>query len=175
MTRIIISTKRLELKPLGIKYLQTVNEYAAYYENTKYMCYLPNDNIDETASFLSKVDLEWKKEKPDYYEFAILYSNKHIGAVSAYFEKGTGELGWIVNKKYWGNGFAYEAAEALVKYFYNNVGTSRFIAHCDTQNVASYKVMEKLGMVRIGERVGRRNRSATQTTFEYEYELIIEK
>lgn len=173
MKSIEIFTKRLRLKPLGSEYLQTVNDYAMDYENTKYMCRLPNKTTEETARFLKNAEAEWAKKEPEYYEFAILYENKHIGAVSVYFEKGIGELGWIVNKKYWGNGFAYEAAESLVKYFIDNMGTDHFIAHCDTENIASYKVMEKLGMVRTGEWGGRRNRSAVQDTFEYQYELIV--
>lgn len=173
MKNIEIFTKRLLLKPLGSEYIQTVNDYAMDYENTKYMCHLPNKNEEEAISFLRNVDVEWEKEKPAYYEFAILYRNKHIGAVSIYFEKGIGELGWIVNKKYWGNGFAYEAAKALIKYSIDNMGTTHFIAHCDTENVASYKVMEKLGMVRTGEWGGRRNKAATCDTFEYRYELIV--
>lgn len=173
MKSIEIYTKRLLLKPLGSEYLQTVNDYSMDYENTKYMCRLPNENTEETLCFLTNVDSEWAKEKPAYYEFAILYKNKHIGAVSIYFEKGIGELGWILNKKYWGNGFAYEAAEALVKYFIDNMSTTHFIAHCDTKNVASYKVMEKLGMIKTGEWGGRRNKSALQDSFEYQYELII--
>lgn len=173
MKSIEIVTKRLVLKPLGIEHFQTVNDYAMDYENTKYMCYLPNENVEETRNFLKDAESEWKKEKPEYFEFAIFYENKHIGAVSIYFEREVGELGWIVNKKYWGNGFAYEAAEALVKYFIDNMGTTHFIAHCDTENIASYKVMEKLGMVKTGEWGGRRNRSALQDTFEYQYELVI--
>lgn len=98
---------------------------------------------------------------------------KHIGAVSIHSENGIGELGWIVNEKYWENGFAYEAAEALVTYFIDNMETTHFIAHCDTENAASYKVMEKLGMVRTGKWGGRRNKSASHDTFEYQYELII--
>ena len=171
MKSIEISTKRLQLKPLGSAYLQTVNDYALVYENTKYMCHLPNENAEETVNFLANVDAEWKKEKPSSFEFAILYENKHIGAVGIYFEGEKGEIGWIVHKNYWRNGFAYEAAQALVDYFKDNMGTTHFIAHCDTENVASYKVMEKLGMVRTGEWGGRRNRSALQDSFEYQYEL----
>lgn len=33
--------------------------------------------------------------------------------------------------------------------------------------------MEKLGMARTGEWGGRRNKSALQDTFEYQYELMI--
>lgn len=173
MKKIEIVTKRLLLKPLGSEYLQTVNEYAMDYENTKYMCYLPNKTKEETEGFLKHVDSEWQKEKPEFYEFAILYNNRHIGAVSICLENGIGELGWIINKKYWGNGFAYESAEALVKYFSADMGITHFIAHCDTENIASYKVMEKLGMARTGELGVRRNKSASQDSFEYKYELII--
>lgn len=173
MKPIEISTERLLLKPLGSEYVQTVNSYAMDLENTKYMCRLPNKNLEETADFLKNIDTEWKKEQPEFYEFAMLYENEHIGAVSIYFENGMGELGWIVNKKHWGKGFAYEAAKALIKYFKDNMGTTHFIAHCDTENIASYRVMEKLGMVKTGQWGGRRNRSAFRDSFEYRYELVV--
>ncbi|MCM1258284.1 MAG: GNAT family N-acetyltransferase [Roseburia sp.] len=173
MKPIEISTRRLLLKPLGMEYVLTVNSYATDYENTKYMVYLPKENLEETINFLKNSEAEWKKKKPEFYEFAILYNDEHIGAVSIYFENGIGELGWIMDKKFWGNGFAYEATEALVKYFIDHMGTTHFIAHCDTKNTASYRVMEKLGMVRTGEWGGRRNRSASKDSFEYRYELVV--
>lgn len=173
MKSIEIETERLLLKPLGSEYLETVNAYAMDYENTKYMCRLPNESVEETVTFLAGVDAEWAKEEPAFYEFAILYHNEHIGAVGIYFENGIGELAWIINKKYWRNGFAYEAAQALVSYFTEHMGTTHFIARCDTENVASYKVMEKLGMTRTGKYGGRRNRAAAEDSFEYQYELSL--
>ena len=173
MKSIEITTERLQLKPLGSQYLQTVNNYAMDYENTKYMNCLPNETTEETINFLKGVDEEWAKERPESYEFAIIYENKHIGAIGIHFKNEVGEIGWIVHKKYWRNGFAYEAAQALVNYFINYMGTTHFIAHCDTENTASYRVMEKLGMVRTDKYGGRRNRAATQDSFEYRYELIV--
>ncbi len=173
MKRFEVMTERLLLKPLGSEYFQTVKEYSLDYDNTRYMCCLPNESEEEAADFLRGVDAEWDKERPGFYEFAILYGGIHIGAVSIYNEEGMGELGWILNKKYWGKGFAYEAAQALVDYFADHMGMSHFIAHCDTENAASYRVMEKLGMVRTGEWGGRRNRSASEDTFEYRYELVL--
>lgn len=161
------------LVPLGTGFLQSVNEYALDYENTKYMCRLPNGSSEETLDFLKAAEAEWNKERPDFYEFAMLCQDRHIGTVSVYFENGIGELGWIVKKRYWRNGFAYEAAEAVIRYFAANMGTTHFIAHCDTENIASYKTMEKLGMVRTGEYGGRKNRAADQESCEYRYELVL--
>lgn len=173
MKSIEIKTERLTLKPLGSEYLDTVNVYAMDYENSKYMCRLPNESVEETVAFLAGVDAEWAKEEPAFYEFAILYHNEHIGVVGIYFENGIGELGWIVNKNYWRNGFAYEAAKALVSYCTEHMGTTHFIACCDTENVASYKVMEKLGMTRTGKYGGRRNRAAAEDSFEYRYKMSV--
>lgn len=166
-----INTERLVLKPLGKKYLESTIRYAMDYENTRFMCHLPDETVEEAEEFLINAENEWKKEKPDFLEFAIIYNNEHIGAVSVYFEKDTAELGWIIYKDYWRKGFAYEAAAALVHYTQTELKVNHFIAHCDTENAASYKVMEKLGMIRTGEWGGRRNRSASEDSFEYQYEL----
>lgn len=166
-----ISTERLVLKPLGKNYLKSTVQYALDYENTKYMCHLPNETVEETEKFLADAEDEWKKEQPEFLEFAIIYHDIHIGAVSVYFEQDAGELGWIINKNYWGNGFAYEAAKALIDYAKAEIKISHFLAHCDAKNIASYKVMEKLGMSKTGEWGGRRNRSASEDSLEYQYEL----
>lgn len=168
-----ISTEHLVLKPLGKKYLKSTILYAMDYENTKYMCHLPDETVKEVKDFLANVENEWKKEQPKFLEFAIIYNDIHIGAVSVYFENDSGELGWIINKNYWRRGFAYEAARALINYIKTQTKISHFLAHCDTENIASYKVMEKLGMNKTGEWGGRRNKSASEDSLEYQYDLYL--
>ena len=171
-----IHTDRLTLKPLGIKYLETVNEYASDPENTKYMLFLPSDNIESTAEFLRGCDELWNDDNNEDYECAVILDNIQIGAVSLYVEEGKAEFGWILNKKYWGNGYLTEAAIALREYAINNLGIKNFIAHCDSENVASYKVMERLGMSFVEKTGGRKNKltPAGEERFELLYALNIE-
>ena len=173
MEKIEINTGRLTMKPLNRDYLETANQYALDRENVKYMEFLPNENSDETLSFLKSVEAEWEKDEPGTYEFAIIHEGKHIGAVSVYYEGDVAELGWILNKNSWGHGFAAEAAQGLIDYFSKTKGTKRFIAGCDTRNVASYKTMEKLGMTRFLEYEGRKNRASDEPATGYKYELIL--
>ena len=173
MSKLELQTERLVLTPLGTRFLETVNEYAMDPENTTYMIHLPNRSSEETLEFLKAVDAEWAKTPPGFYEVALLYQDRHIGAASIYPENGTAELGWIVNRRYWGNGFAFEAASAIVAYFSSHFGITKFVAHCDAENVASYKTMEKLGMQRMGVFPGRKNRSAVTESLEYQYELFL--
>ena len=171
-----IQTKRLLLCPLGLKYLNSTFEYASDIENTKYMKYLPSDAIEETVEFLTGVEKEWQKSAPENYEFAILADGVHIGAICLCLNKDRteGELGWIINKKYWHKGYAFEAAQALIEYFVGVMKMKHFIAHCDSENIASYGLMEKLGMRRVSCSGGRRNKSSSEERMEYMYELIVE-
>ena len=174
MQNIEIKTERLVLRPLGTACLETTNAYALNPENARYMCFMPYQDEAETLSFLQNAEAEWAKEQPSFYEFAVYYQDHHVGAVSLYFEEHGGELGWIIHRDWWRQGFAYEAAKAVIEYFAGH-GVTHFIAHCDTENVPSRRLMEKLGMIRTGEYGGRRNRNAAEDSSEYCYELILTK
>jgi len=170
----LVKTERLQIVPLGLKYLQSTHAYSSDIENTRLMVYLPNADINETVRFLENVESEWKKERPGFYEFAILKDEEHIGAVSIYIideDYTVGEIGWIISKEHWGKGYATEAARAMIDFARNELKLKRIIAHCDSENVASYKVMEKLGMSFISKTGGRRNRSSDEERQELLYQL----
>ena len=62
----------------------------------------------------------------------------------------TWELGYIFNPAYQKHGYASESARGLIEYGFANLGIHRVEAHCNPQNVASWRVMEKIGMQREG-------------------------
>lgn len=164
-------TERLVLRPLALKDLQTTHEYASDKDTCKYMIFLPNKTIDETAEFLQAVERNWNAEKPMSYEFAICLDGRHIGAISiAHESKLVGEIGWILNSAYQGRGYCTEAATALVRFAKTALKLSKIVAHCDTRNIASYRVMEKLGMRRVCES-GREYFDERGIAREYEYAM----
>ena len=170
-----IRTQRLTLKPHDICYLATTHRYASDMENTKYMTCLPCENIEETKAFLHSCAQEWEKPAPGFYELAILKNGEHIGAVSIYLnpERDTANLGWILASEHHGHGYATEAAAALVDFARKKLGIRRFTAHCDRENAASENVMRKLGMKKVGEYGGRKNRASPEERTELEYELLL--
>ncbi|WP_226659119.1 GNAT family N-acetyltransferase [Pseudalkalibacillus hwajinpoensis] len=56
------------------------------------------------------------------------------------------ELGYLFAKRYWGNGYATEAAFACKKYAFKELGLSRLISLIDPRNKASLKVAKRIGM-----------------------------
>ncbi len=143
-----IKTERLLLRPLNISDLKTVHEYATDEENTRFMMRLPNRTIEETTEFLTLVTKEWEKPEPTFYEFAIVSNGLHIGAMSVHLDESqeVGELGWILNKKFQGMGFATEAASAIKDFAFNILHLKKIIARCDHRNAPSYRLMERIGM-----------------------------
>ncbi|MDO4266988.1 MAG: GNAT family N-acetyltransferase [Eubacteriales bacterium] len=174
MKAIIIKTERLILRPLGPQDLDTVSAYSTDRENTRLMLYLPHKNRQETLDFLRKVEAEWAKERPAFYEFAILFEGRQIGSVSVDSEGETaGELGWIIHRDYWGRGIASEATAAVVDFAVCQLHRTYFFARCDSENTGSCRVMEKLGMKRNSVRFGRKNRGEDEARMEYRYEMRI--
>ena len=61
-----------------------------------------------------------------------------------------GELGYALMPSYTGQGYAYEAVAALIHYLFCEHKLHKLTARCDSRNVPSYRLMEKLGMRREG-------------------------
>lgn len=59
-----------------------------------------------------------------------------------------GEIGYIFDPVHHGNGYATEAAQALLEIGFEGLGLHRIYACCAAQNVASWRVMARLGMRR---------------------------
>jgi ribosomal-protein-alanine N-acetyltransferase len=62
----------------------------------------------------------------------------------------SGSLGYCLNEAAWGHGYATEAARALLRWAFDNLDLNRVQSETDTRNVASARVLEKLGFVREG-------------------------
>lgn len=59
-------------------------------------------------------------------------------------------LGYCFGEAAWGHGYATEAAHALLAWGYETLDLNRVQAETDTRNLASARVLEKLGFVREG-------------------------
>jgi RimJ/RimL family protein N-acetyltransferase len=58
------------------------------------------------------------------------------------------ELGWSLDPAYGGRGYATEAVSALLRICFEQLGLRRVTAECFSDNTASWRLMERLGMRR---------------------------
>ena len=75
-----------------------------------------------------------------------------IGMIGlGYTERGTDfapftEIGWRLDKRFWGQGYAPEGARAWLRYAFERLSVRRVVAQTALQNTPSRRVMEKIGM-----------------------------
>lgn len=155
-----IKTSRLTLRPANMSYLQSTHAYAGDPENTRFMMFLPYANEDETAEYLKEAEVQWAMDLPERYEFVILLEDAHIGGITLYMmeDRTEAELGWVLNKAYQCRGYMTEAAQAVIGFAKEELSVRRIFAGCDSENVASYRLMEKLGITHASTGI-RHNRS----------------
>lgn len=60
------------------------------------------------------------------------------------------EIGYFIKPEYWGKGFAFEMAEAIVKQAFSDSNIHKIIASCNVNNKKSEHIMKKLGMKKEG-------------------------
>ncbi len=62
------------------------------------------------------------------------------------------ELGFMIVKDSWGKGLATEVAQALIEFGMNELGYPGVAAVTDHDNVASIRILEKLGFRKVSSR-----------------------
>lgn len=80
--------------------------------------------------------------------FAVLLDARLIGGAAVWRNDSahlSGELGYSLNSKFWGQGIATTAARLLLELGFERLNLHRIIATCAPQNLGSARVLEKNG------------------------------
>ena len=83
---------------------------------------------------------------------------------------GSVEIGWFIDRQLWGEGLASEGARAALAFGFGELGLDRIIARYRTDNLASGRVMEKIGMRRWKEIPNPQIEGTTVTMYEIDSE-----
>jgi [ribosomal protein S5]-alanine N-acetyltransferase len=144
----LITTERLRLRPLTLDDLQAIHQI---WTDPGVRKYLWDDEVistEEAASVLEK-SLKYFRCK-SFGLFAVLPVDEEqiIGFCGFWFfhEPPQLELLYGISPEHWGKGLAPEAAGAMLEYGFENLDFQEVIGSTDAANIASVRVMEKLGM-----------------------------
>lgn len=147
----IIQTARLFLRPASTADCEAASTWAGDPDITYYMlCGVCSP--EKIRSFLSHAEEQWNDPGRTEHEYvlAVTPGGAAIGACDiCLLGEGKAEMGWILHRDYWHCGYITEAARAMMRVGFGELGVEKIIAECDTVNAPSYRVMERLGMKRI--------------------------
>lgn len=146
-----IETNRLLIRPFIHSDLEDCFKLMQDKELFKYMDMdvMPLEEYKELFKWL--IDLYETDFDGDFkYNFGIFLkeSNEYIGwgcfgVIDCFYPEK--EIGYLIGREHWGKGYATEAMGALLNYYFNIIGHERLIALAKPENIASNRVIHKLG------------------------------
>jgi [ribosomal protein S5]-alanine N-acetyltransferase len=143
-----IETQRLQIRPFHESDWPAV---ATYTTMPAIMAYMGEgvQTPEQTHTFVAQ---NATGEKVTAYALILKAEENLIGHMvfHPWFAPRTYEIGWVLHPDYHRQGYASEAALALLRYGFAELKLHRIIATCQPENPASYGVMEKIGMRREG-------------------------
>lgn len=148
ISKTMIKTERLLLRPFRETDLQDFNEYASVDGVGQMAGWMPHKNMEESKTILEMFIREKKT-------LALEYSGKVIGSLGVeeydeeqlpeFHDKYGREIGYALSKDYWGKGLMPEAVKAVIRYLFDEMKLDFIICGHFTDNEQSKRVQEKCG------------------------------
>lgn len=180
--KIEIETPRLLLRDFVMEDWISAHSYAYDPEVVRFMVWGPNTEQD-TQNFVKQVLEWQQSPQRKVFDFAVITKSDgqligtcgfHIahtvseGSSQSVGLSTTGDyntdpyshtrdknaaVGYCFGKSAWGQGYATEAATAVIKFGFEQLGLHKIFATCDVENIGSARVLEKSGMKKEGHLV----------------------
>ncbi|WP_407392439.1 GNAT family N-acetyltransferase [Methanobrevibacter sp.] len=142
----ILKTTNLTLRPWEESDAKCLYHFARNPKIGPIAGWPPHESIENSLEIINTVFA--KRET-----YAIVKDDIPIGCVGLLFHpdtnhwwgEGSVELGYWVAEEYWGNGYATEASQEVIKRAFNELGANEIYASYRHDNKQSGRVLEKLG------------------------------
>lgn len=137
-----IETEELIIRDFELRDEADLCEYMLQRVSAEFEAY-PDFTCDKANK-----EIEFRAQSDEFYAIELKKEHKVIGNI--YLGKrdfNSRELGYVLNEDYQHKGYGSAACKAAMEYMFKQ-GVHRIYAETAPQNIASWKLMEKLGMTR---------------------------
>ncbi len=155
MNKTEIVTERIKLRLIDLSDLESIHNLHSLPETDAYNALGIPETIEETKTVIEPWILENQLNEIKNYTFAI--DNKLNGTFMGLFGLKLGnkkykraEVWYKIHSDYWNKGYATESLRAILNFGFETLKLHRIEAGCAVENTASFKVLEKAGMIREG-------------------------
>jgi [ribosomal protein S5]-alanine N-acetyltransferase len=150
-----IVTERLTLREFRNADEADIHEYGGDPEVSTFTDWGPNTPAQTRQVLQERLDAQhgWPRREVAL-AIELLAERKVIGSIDLTIDDRlprTASFGYVLNRNHWNRGYTSEAARAILRVAFDDLKMHRVWATCDARNVASWRVMEKLGMRREAE------------------------
>lgn len=147
-----IHASRLMLRaPRATDAAHLFKAYTQDLEVARYMTWRPHTRLAETEGFIAYCMKAWSEDRSRAY-LLVPHDNQNVpvGMLEARLQPQTIDIGYVLQRRWWGDGLMPESIEAFSQLALSLPDYFRIQATCDVENVASARTLEKSGFVREG-------------------------
>jgi len=146
----LLKTNRLLMRELEESDWKVVHAYCSDPEFRRYKAGESPTEEESRASLQEILARRDEQPRKEYHLAIILPAESRLIGSCMLLTKGStpweAELGYALDRRYWGHGYATEAAYAILRIGFRELGLHRIVAKCRPENAASVRVLEKIGM-----------------------------
>lgn len=113
---------------------------------TRYLTWRPHQRIEQTQQFVQGCISAWEQGKRFPYIITLKAGGEVIGMIDPRIEGSKVGIGYVSARAHWGKGFVTEATRAITDWALAQPSIFRVYATTDIENIASQRVLEKVGM-----------------------------
>jgi len=146
-------TERLRLRPLRSEDADDMFAYAKNPEVSQFTTWETHPDIAATQGYISYVQARYLAGEPETWGVELRSTGCLIGTTGLLnldAQANHIEIGYVLAPPYYGQGYATEAARAAVHFAFTTLAVNKVVACCAALNVASERIMQKLGMTYEG-------------------------
>ena len=153
-----LTGNRIFLREYTSSDLDMVHQWMSDSEVMKFLSWGPTKTRDET--FIQLADFmrhRFEEDRQGYYWPIVLKSSHQVVGhvdlrwISKKYGGGDGNVGYFMNRSYWGKGYMTEAVKLVIDFGFSQLGMHKISASCIKGNIASEKIMIKCGMTKEAE------------------------
>jgi [ribosomal protein S5]-alanine N-acetyltransferase len=150
----VLLTPRLVLRALRPTDLNDLFEYASDPEIDRFTPWEHYNSIDEARINLGEFLVEYDQHGMGAWGIEHRADKRLIGIANfsrPHPVNRRAEMGYTISRACWGQGYATEAVQALIRFGFDRMHLVRIEAVCLPEHLASARVMQKVGMVFEGQ------------------------
>ncbi len=146
-----IQTERLLLRKPCLDDVPAIfNGWAQDLEVTRYLTWRPHRSVEDTERFVKSCLSAWETQIRFPYMITFKESGEVISMIDPHIQPPQMGIGYGLARAHWGKGYMPEATSAMIDWAFRQPSLSRVYATTDVDNIASQRVLEKVGMQREG-------------------------
>jgi [ribosomal protein S5]-alanine N-acetyltransferase len=144
-----IETERLLLRKITLNDANDMFEYTSDPQVSEFTTWSTHSSIEDSKYFLKTLVKMYKRRELVDWGIVHKAEKKFIGTcgfVEWRMTHSRAEIGYALSRRYWGEGYMSEAVSAVIDFGFREMQLNKILARCEVNNIASARVMEKVGM-----------------------------